>query len=488
MKGRTKGIVAISLVLVVGIALYVALGPQVSRPESPPLFPRVGFVKPTFTAAAYHSLYAPPSFPDSFYKFYTDHASDPLGSNITTELGLLTSNVTRADSIVTTSQQRSEYRFLSLANETEGLLSPLSATVLTDADVDQGAIFQNGTGDMENAYQVLVLAHQEYVTGGEYHNLERFVSNGGVLVLIDGDVFASVVNYNATTKSIRFVAGHGWAYNGRTAWRTSLDPWAAENLGFIGSDHCNPALGDANFTLTNNTFGYNVRVGEEQCVSGRGNQILANYGSSDSRYVIGTYSRDYGKGRVYSISLYGEDLLYNVRFLDLFNKIIEDALATFTFKESTSTCSISLTPQSFSQAEAWNFEPMTRPALSNSSSTFTFRGTSNSGGGLGVLISYGSDISLGDTLLVNLSSSTAGLFEVFLYDNPTTPRDALSWTVPVNSGTQQLEMPVSDGQVQGGFQMGTVSAILFALKVQPNQTASFTVGPLQTENLKACLE
>ena len=43
----------------------------------------------------------------------------------------------------------------------------------------------NGT----NVYDVIMLEHQEYVTQQEYDNLKRFVANGGILILLDGNVF-----------------------------------------------------------------------------------------------------------------------------------------------------------------------------------------------------------------------------------------------------------------------------------------------------------
>lgn len=56
-------------------------------------------------------------------------------------------------------------------------LSPKSnITVLADANVDSGSLFmKNGT----NAYDVLILGHQEYVTQQEYDNLKRFVADVG---------------------------------------------------------------------------------------------------------------------------------------------------------------------------------------------------------------------------------------------------------------------------------------------------------------------
>jgi hypothetical protein len=73
------------------------------------------------------------------------------------------------------------------------LISPDSnITVLTDADVDNGSIFENRGGDRgvdinNNAYDVVILGHQEYVTQQEYNYLKDFVSNGGTMFLLDGN-------------------------------------------------------------------------------------------------------------------------------------------------------------------------------------------------------------------------------------------------------------------------------------------------------------
>ena len=67
-------------------------------------------------------------------------------------------------------------------------LTPQSnITLLTDADVDNGTIFKknSNTGvsvnsdSSNNAYDLIILGHQEYVTQQEYDNLRHFVANGG---------------------------------------------------------------------------------------------------------------------------------------------------------------------------------------------------------------------------------------------------------------------------------------------------------------------
>jgi Na+/H+ antiporter NhaD/arsenite permease-like protein len=124
-------------------------------------------------------------------------------------------------------------------------------TLLTDADVDKDIIFENNNDDNSvsannnsstsnngiNAYDVIILGHQEYVTQKEYYNLKRFVGNGGTMIVLDGNVFYAEVRYDENTQIVTLVKGHSWAYNGRSAWRSvSIGILLATIAGFIISD------------------------------------------------------------------------------------------------------------------------------------------------------------------------------------------------------------------------------------------------------------
>ncbi|MDQ6864759.1 MAG: hypothetical protein M3044_13160, partial [Thermoproteota archaeon] len=160
----------------------------------------IALIKPTFTAAAYHA---------SFYKFYFVH-SIPLHArkNITSDLNLLSSPVTN---LLTRSSSASTIVYLT--DHMRTALPKSNTHVLTDEDVNNGGIFfVNGS----NKYHILILGHQEYVTQQEYHNLKRFVANGGTMILMDGNVFYAEVKYDRNTHTITLVKGHGWAYNGKS--------------------------------------------------------------------------------------------------------------------------------------------------------------------------------------------------------------------------------------------------------------------------------
>src|SRR5947208_1306018 len=146
-------------------------------------------------------------------------------------------------------------------------------SVLTDSDADNvnSLFFVNGT----NKYDILILGHQEYVTQQEYDNLKHFVANGGTLVLMDGNVFYAEVKYDRNTHTITLVKGHGWAYNGKSAWKSVGERWANETSQWVGS---NSFCFSCYVIFANNPFQY--RHHEEQYLTNPNDLILLNYHAS----------------------------------------------------------------------------------------------------------------------------------------------------------------------------------------------------------------
>ncbi len=144
--------------------------------------------------------------------------------------------------------------------------------VLTDADADYGTIFSNNGS---NKYEVIILGHQEYVTQREYDNLKGFVSNGGTMILMDGNVFYAQVKYDRNTYTIALVKGHGWAFNGKSAWRRVRERWKNETSQWVGSNYL---CYSCNVTFANNPFQYRHR--EEQYLTNPKALILLNYNAS----------------------------------------------------------------------------------------------------------------------------------------------------------------------------------------------------------------
>jgi hypothetical protein len=267
----------------------------------------IALIKPTFTGAAYHK---------SFYNFYFIYSSVPphVRKNITSDLNLLSSEVTNQ---TTRSSSAFSIDYLTQHLKT----SNSNIHVLTDADADYGSIFfNNGT----NKYDIIILGHQEYVTQREYDNLKRFVSSGGILVLMDGNVFIAEVKYDRNTHIVTLVKGHGWAYNGKSAWRSVGERWKNETSQWIGS---NAYCFSCYVAFSNNPFLYKHH--EEQYVSNPNDQVLLNYQASTSLkqpkmgdIVIATYKSNYKKGKVIALGIYSDDIITNLEFNKYFDRLL----------------------------------------------------------------------------------------------------------------------------------------------------------------------
>ncbi len=163
---------------------------------------RIALVEPTFTAAAYN---------DGFYRFFSLYSNTPPGTNVTSSLKLLTSKVQHQNFTTATTAGSSAFAMLKLIANLKWIAPEFNVTVLTDADVDNGSIF---TKNVSNAFDVIILGHQEYVTQNEYDNLRHFMANGGTMIILDGNVFFAQVKYNHMAHTITLVKGHWWAFNG----------------------------------------------------------------------------------------------------------------------------------------------------------------------------------------------------------------------------------------------------------------------------------
>jgi hypothetical protein len=266
---------------------------------------KIGFVTPIFTNAAYNH---------KFYIFYSRYALTPFGINITKDLSLLNSKIT--------------------VSPNQGLSDRSQFAILSDLDIDKGNIFDNIDGSLNpttaiNLYDILILGHQEYVTQKEYDNLKQFVFNGGTMILLDGNVFYAEVKYNDHNNPISLVKGHGWAYNGKTAWRSIDERWKDETSQWVGSNYlCDLCIK----SFKDNPFGYNPH--EEQYITNPNDKIILNFEpiessnapSLKSKVSIAAYSLDYGKGQVISFGIYSDDVIHNSNFDRFFDNIIINSL------------------------------------------------------------------------------------------------------------------------------------------------------------------
>ena len=189
---------------------------------------RVAIVKPVFSATAYSASFGGP---DSFYQFYSKHGNDP--QNVTTDLNLL--NVSIVDGWGW-SGDLSKYISSYVGDYGLGSIAARSFTILSDIDVTEGGLFnQNGSN---SRFDVVVLGFTEYVTAEEYYSYQRFVASGGRLVMMDASSFVAEVKYYPQTNHLSLVRGHGWGFNGKTAWHDVWYRWKSENANWVGSNQC----------------------------------------------------------------------------------------------------------------------------------------------------------------------------------------------------------------------------------------------------------
>jgi N,N-dimethylformamidase beta subunit-like, C-terminal len=275
----------------------------------------IALVDATFTASAYDK---------SFYMFYEIyHDADGL-ANITKYTDLLHSKVVHRD------KMSSEYQ--DLVNHLKWLSPNSTVNVLTDEDVhNTSSIFAN---KKTNIYDVIILGHQEYMTQQEYDNLKRFVANGGTLILLNGNVFYNEVNYDEDSKMLTFVKGHGYAYDGKSAEKSTNDTWDEawknETRRWVGSNYL--CCYDSNITFRNDPFG--ITHNEEQHITNRNAKILIDYNATKNQKEasIATYLLEYKKGKVIGLGIWTDDkLLKSERFF----RLLDSLFFQYVFNESS---------------------------------------------------------------------------------------------------------------------------------------------------------
>jgi glycine cleavage system H lipoate-binding protein len=263
----------------------------------------IAFIDPTFTIAAYDK---------SFYLFYAmDNKTSAKSSKITEDIGLLSSIVPQ--------NYEDKIESHEIRNHLKWLMPKSNIERLTDQDVDGDKIFTKGT----NKYDIVVLSHQEYVTQREYDNLKQFVANGGILLLLDGNVFYAEVKYDKNTNSISLVKGHYWGFNGTLAQRSVEERWKNETSEWIGSNYL--CCWEDKILLNNNPFG--MEHDEEQHITNPRAKILLDYNATEDepnprKFIVATYELDYKKGKVITLGFYSDHLKKNDRFWRFFDSLL----------------------------------------------------------------------------------------------------------------------------------------------------------------------
>ena len=271
---------------------------------------KIGLVKPVFTDAAYDN---------KFYVFYKKYASALPHVNITTDLGLLNSKITNYQA----GTVNNVFAMLDLISALKWIDNKTNINTINDVDVHNGKIFTDYPNNKSNSYDVLILGHQEYVTQNEYNNLKQFVSNGGTMIVLDGNVFYAEVKYDEKNNTISLVKGHGWAFNGKSAWKSILERWPNETKDWVGSNYfCYLCVKG----FKNNPFNYFPH--EEQQVTNPKDIILLSYNpfgiqeQLNKNATVATYELNYGKGKTIALGIYSDDIIENGQFDRFFDSLI----------------------------------------------------------------------------------------------------------------------------------------------------------------------
>jgi hypothetical protein len=287
---------------------------------------KVALVRPVFTYAAYNF--------DSFYDFYALYSPIQFAANganitITDNTHLLKDRPIPegAFTYYLAVDEEPYIPYINFINLVSDLYKEHNITAFntTDVDVHQGKIFNiDGT----NAYDVLFLFHNEYVTRAEYDNLKKFVFNGGTIVFGDGNVLYAEVSYNEKNNSITLVSGHNWNFdNNSTAYTGPAEKWLDETREWMGSNFLDIP---SNYPLRFSNNPFNYTHSEENYVANPNAKILLDYGldnipRSSGQYlgaVVATYEMNYGKGKVIHLGVWGHTLVENGEFIDYLNNTI----------------------------------------------------------------------------------------------------------------------------------------------------------------------
>ena len=269
----------------------------------------IAIVEDTFTQAAYDK---------SFYMFYEIYypyiKNTDTPSNFTKYTDLLSSRLTENSKNSSGTRQ--------IVNHLKWLTPKSTIDVLGDEDVHNGSSLFRANGT--NVYDVIMLDHLEYVSQQEYDNLKRFVANGGILMLLAGNMFYAEVEYDQNTDTIRLVNGHDFAFNGKTAGKGDRERWERETSEWVGSNY--KCCFSDEFIFRNDPFG--ITHVEEQAITNPKAKILLDYNATinkpdPGKFVIATYELVYKKGKVITLGLYTVNKLFeNERFLRFFDSLL----------------------------------------------------------------------------------------------------------------------------------------------------------------------
>jgi hypothetical protein len=115
---------------------------------------------------------------------------------------------------------------------------------------------------------------------------------------------------------ITLAKGHGWAFNGKSAWKSIGERWADETSRWVGSNYlCYQCV----TRFAYDPFRYTTH--EEQYVTNPRDTILLDYNASlpknyvsSVKHVVATYELNYQRGKVIALGIYSDDIIANGKF------------------------------------------------------------------------------------------------------------------------------------------------------------------------------
>ena len=270
----------------------------------------IAFVENTFTESAYAV--------NGFYSFYNKYNDTPEKVQVSSDLSMFTTKIP---------DKASQKVISKLTKHLNNTLSNATFTNIKDTDVQNGRIF-SPFNEQVNAYDILILFHEEYVTQKMYDYFQRFVNNGGVIIFMDGNLFIGEVKYDNKTNSITLIKGHDWEFNGNYAIKTDPERWFNETKDWIGSNFGNRPI-SANIIFENIPFNYS-HFGDNY-ITNPNSKVLFDYKAhfpGDETYRNSTiaayelYSNKNNKGKVISLGIFAENVIDNEKILNFFDRVI----------------------------------------------------------------------------------------------------------------------------------------------------------------------
>ncbi len=153
---------------------------------------KIALIENTFTYAAYQN--------GSFYNFYElycqkmfDRAYKGLNTTITDNLYLLKDKpIPHGPFPFYLHPEYNDIPYISYAHLIGNLVQKNNQSMvnLTDADGGSRSFHEDGG----NAYDILILLHNEYIGQPEYDNLKKFVFNGGTTFLLKVTYYTQRLN------------------------------------------------------------------------------------------------------------------------------------------------------------------------------------------------------------------------------------------------------------------------------------------------------